>query len=130
MARPDFVPTLINAEPPAFLGLSLPEVLRIAATRVMLSILVFEVIGMWLLPHIFTFFVGMVLGVASGLILMRMKARKVLEVSRGKDVFYSAHKDSIEWERLKRKMAQYGIPFFKVKEKDAFIVDDGYWSQR
>ena len=69
--KPDFVPNLINAEPAAFLGLSLPEVLRIATTRVLYSVVGFIVVVSIVYLHIFTILLAVVFGVAFGMFLTK-----------------------------------------------------------
>lgn len=127
--KPDFVPNLINAEPAAFLGLSLPEVVRIASTRVFYSVVGFVTFVSLLYPHIFTILLAVVFGVAFGMFLTKKKATKVLIECRGKDPFYSSHKDEVEFEKLQSRLNKFGIKLGK-KRRHSFLVEDGNWSQR
>lgn len=132
MHKPDFIPNLINAEPPAILGLSIPEFIKYISKFVGSSVGSFEVIGMVIYPSPVVFMVCLVLGLAVGYYLTSRKARSVLEESRGKDPFFSQHKAMIEQENFFRSLENSGINIRigKKKDKHSFFVRDGYWSQR
>lgn len=127
--RPDFVPNLINAEPAAFLGLSLNEVLKIVVTRVSMSVVVCLMIGLTVYTHIFVGLLAVVIGTAIGFGLTKRKAQQVLVECRGKDPFYSKHNDDIKFERLKLRLEKSGL-YKKSGTSHSFLVEDGDWSQR
>ncbi|EGQ7707489.1 hypothetical protein ACPF3S_003212 [Vibrio cholerae] len=130
MFKPDFVPNLINAEPPAILGLSIPEFVKYVTKYMLSSIISLELLGLIVYPSFVVAMVCFVFGISLGYFLTSRKARAVLEESRGKDPFFSQHKAMIEQERLRRKLEEASILTPSKKSKHVFFVRDGYWSQR
>jgi hypothetical protein len=124
-----FVPNLINAEPPALLGLTLPEVVSIVGRRVAVCCSLGCILGLVIYTHVMTATVGFVLGLMLALMLTKRKATKVLDEGRGKDPFYSQHKDAIAKEELFNRLADSGL-IKRTSEGHRFQIEDGFWSQR
>lgn len=127
--KPDFVPNLINAEPAALLGLSLPQVVRIVGIRAAICIPTGIILSLAVYAHVFSAVCGLVIGGGIALFLTKKKARWVLDEGRGKDAFYCQHKDEIAWEKFQSKLVGYGVRRSK-KENHSFLIEDRKWSQR
>jgi type IV secretory pathway VirB3-like protein len=128
MSKPDFVPSLINSEPPVFAGLTLEALKLIIITRLIASLVINMGLVTLIYPHMLVYLGALISSFALTVALVKHKARKVLISQRGKDMFYSEHVDAIALERIRRRIARWGG--YELKAEHSFFVKDKFWSQR
>ncbi|ENN6469930.1 DUF3487 family protein [Vibrio vulnificus] len=123
--RPDFVPNLINAEPPIFSGLTMDELKVIALSRLLISFFVCFLAVTLIYPHVLTYVLGCLAAGFLTATLIKIKARQTTMEKRGRDPFYSYHKGEIEKEKF---FLRWNI--LPRKSNHHYLVEDRIWSPR
>ncbi|HAS8195776.1 TPA: DUF3487 family protein [Vibrio vulnificus] len=124
MKRPNFVPSAIDSEPAAYLGLSLQEFLTVSLTRVTGGLVFGLVVSLLIYPHYIVALISAVAGMAIGVVLVKLKAKKILIEGRGKDPFYGMHSSKVKFERIKIQL------FGRKKSGFYYEIEDRKWGRR